>query len=387
MKLDDRSYWLWLQRGLGAGSKKLISVVERFDSPQNCWRVGKSQWSSVNGFTSQETERLAFYTPEDCQSLLQYAEALGQRVITPAQWTYPRPLRYLSNPPAALYVKGDFPFFEGRPWIAIVGSREASIEDCRATEKLAGDLAKQGAVIVSGGAAGIDEAAHKGALAAGKETVCVLACGMAYPYLIESADLRASIVEKGAVLSEYAPDVPPLPMHFSVRNRLISGLCDGVIVIGAGKKSGSLVTAKLALEQNRILMVGHFSKGPLAPGCEMLYREGAQLISSAEDVLSVCGVPGVKKIESSMPKSVPEKPIQKSMAPLHSAVSANVLPDSVSREGKELYTMLTAYAEPVQISDLAREQKKTVAQMLAAATELEIAGLIKSYSGGRYWYL
>lgn len=119
----EKSFWLWLQRGLGAGSGKLLPLLEYFGSPQKCFEAGEQAWRRWGNLTSQEMERFLFYTPSYGEALLSYTENLGQEVLTPQQRMYPRPLRYLMNPPGALFMQGKLPYFEGRPWIAIVGSR------------------------------------------------------------------------------------------------------------------------------------------------------------------------------------------------------------------------------------------------------------------------
>ena len=392
----EKSFWLWLQRGLGAGSGKLLPLLEYFGSPQKCFEAGEQAWRRWGNLTSQEMERFLFYTPSYGEALLSYTENLGQEVLTPQQRMYPRPLRYLMNPPGALFMQGKLPYFEGRPWIAIVGSRKASEKDCQAAYLLAAHLAEAGAVIVSGGAMGIDEAAHKGALEAGGETVCVMGCGLSYPYLTGQLSLRQEIARNGALLSEYPPDTPPLPMQFPVRNRLISGLSDGIVVISANEKSGSLVTARLALEQQRMVMVGNFAEEALAPGCEKLWKNGAPIVSSAEDVLALLytrnsGSDG----EENKGKEFREKTVLKNTVSVSGekksvrktvelAEDQQGIPEEISKDAGILLAKIRAENSIQQISDLARELSMPVSKVLAAATELELSGYIRSYSGGRY---
>ena len=395
MALDNRAYWLWLQQGLGAGSRKLRPFLKRFGSPRLCFEAGIEAWRQWEKFSQKELERLVFYTPSYGDALLRYAQALDETVLTPEQWGYPRPLRYLADPPCALYVKGKLPFFEGRPWIAIVGSRDASEEECQAAHQFAVELSKAGAVIVSGGALGIDGAAHRGALDAEGETVCVLGCGLSYPYLSAQLPLREEIAMRGALLTEYPPDTPPLPLHFPVRNRLISGLCDGVIVMSAGEKSGSLVTARLAVKQGRTVMVGVPEKESLSPGCEKLLANGVPVVSSAEEVLSFLGnrileVQGAKpETEETQSFSVLETYVASPEREEQKVVWKTLEPEEkkplegISEDGEILLRKINGGGTR-QASDLARELSIPVARVLAAATELELLGYIRSYSGGRY---
>lgn len=396
MALSEKAFWLWLQRGLGIGSHKLLPLLKEFGSPRLCFEAGEEAWRQWGKLSPKELERFSFYTPLYGEALSRYAETLGQSVLTPEQWRYPRPLRYLSDPPCALFMWGRLPYFEGRPWVAMVGSREASEEECRAARRLAAGLAEAGAVIVSGGALGIDGAAHRGAMDAGGETVCVLGCGLSFPYLSAQMSLREEIAEKGALLTEYPPDTPSLPMHFPVRNRLISGLCDGVVVMSAGEKSGSLVTARLAVKQRRAVMVGASEGASLSAGCEKLRLNGVPSVSSAEEVLSC-----ILDAEEAVSKSeFSAGPILKAVRSESSAASFSkgetvVLSErseakklgaleNISEDGKALLLAVSRSGEVRQASELARELSIPVARVLAAATELELSGCIRSYSGGRY---
>jgi len=196
---------------------------------------------------------------------------------------YPALLTQIHDPPARLYVNGRLP---AEPMIAIVGSRRATPYGQRAARRLARDLSEVGVVVVSGLARGIDAAAHRGALEGGSPTVAVMATGLDRIYPPEHAELAQAIAQSGAVITEAEPGTPPLPGRFPVRNRIISGLSLGVIVVEAAQRSGALITARMAAEQGRdVLCVPGSIENPLATGVHQLIKDGAKLVQTVEDVL------------------------------------------------------------------------------------------------------
>jgi len=229
--------------------------------------------------------------------LWKQCERGGIRQLLEHDEDYPAALREIHDPPLVLYMRGELP--PGRLRIAVVGSRQPTLYGSRMGTGLGQGLAARGVEVVSGGARGIDTCAHRGALAADGRTVAVLGSGMLCPYPAENRRLFDEIAERGAVLSELAPDAPPLASHFPQRNRLISGLAAAVVVVEAARKSGSLGTAGLALEQGREVMA---VPGPVtstrSEGTNMLIQQGAKLVQNVEDILVelpplfVAGVPG-----------------------------------------------------------------------------------------------
>ncbi|HYY46095.1 MAG TPA: DNA-processing protein DprA [Candidatus Angelobacter sp.] len=196
---------------------------------------------------------------------------------------YPTLLRQIHDPPMRLFVRGQLP--DG-PFIAIVGSRRATPYGCRAAYRLAHDLSDAGVVVVSGLARGIDAAAHRGALEGPTPTVAVMATGLDRIYPPEHADLAAAIAKTGALITEAAEGTLPLPGYFPVRNRIISGLSLGVLIVEAAERSGALITARMALEQGReVFCVPGSIENPLAVGAHRLIKDGAKLVQTVEDVL------------------------------------------------------------------------------------------------------
>ncbi len=213
---------------------------------------------------------------EDC-------EKKGIRILTKSEEDYPAILREIARPPLILFLRGKLPV-DGE-CIAVVGSRRASLYGKRVSEEMALGLARRGVTVVSGAAYGIDTAAHKGALRAGR-TVAVLGCGVDVVYPRSNAKILAEIGEAGAVISEYPPGTQPFPAFFPQRNRIISGLSRGTVVIEAAERSGSLITAELALSEGRdVFAVPGSIYSDTSKGCHRLIQQGAKLVTSAEEVL------------------------------------------------------------------------------------------------------
>ena len=218
--------------------------------------------------------------PED---IAEACEKQNIRVLVREDDEYPPILREIARPPLALFVRGNP--IPGAERIAVVGSRAASQYGKRVAEEIAMGVASHGVTVVSGAAQGIDSAAHKGALRAGR-TVAVLGCGVDVVYPKSNAKLIAEIAESGVVLSEYPPGTQPFPAFFPQRNRIISGLSYGTVVVEAAERSGSLITAELALSEGRdVFAVPGSIYSDLSKGCNRLIRQGAKLTASAEDIL------------------------------------------------------------------------------------------------------
>ncbi len=216
---------------------------------------------------------------------LKWLERSGARLIPVDHADFPPLLRQIADPPLALFTRGDAALLAS-PQLAMVGSRNPSVEGRRNAEEFAAYLSRCGLTITSGMALGIDAASHRGALKAGGATVAVWGTGLDKAYPPRNLDLAEEIAAKGLLVSEFPPGTPPLPTHFPRRNRLISGLSVGTLVVEAANRSGSLITARLASEQGReVFAIPGSIHNPMARGCHRLLREGAKLVESAADIL------------------------------------------------------------------------------------------------------
>lgn len=247
---ENLRYWLWLQKALGAGAY-IKSIIEDFGSVKKLYESNILEWRMSSALTAKQIDKLEQTDIHSVNEIIYNCEKNHWQMIDYDDSSYPERLREIINPPAVLYVDGVLPDLDNTAVIGIVGTRKASDYAVKVTHIMSRGSAEAGAVIVSGGALGVDTAAHKGALMAGGKTVAVLGCGFGTNYLYANKDLRQLIKANGALVTEYPPFTAARRDTFPMRNRLISGLSVGVLVVEAGIKSGSLITANYALEQGR----------------------------------------------------------------------------------------------------------------------------------------
>jgi len=285
--MDSTIYWIWLQEVLGVGSNLLHPVVNLFQNPEQLYKATPAQRERCGLFTAVELSRINKTDLKNAYSQLKLCAELYIDILTPESEEYPVLLKNIPNSPAVLYCWGTLPNMDRELGVAMVGTRKSTRQGERVAGILADDLASAGAVVVSGGANGIDTSCLHGALNAGGQTVCVLGCGINYNYLMDNMPMRRAIAKRGAVISEYSPNAPPLPHHFPVRNRIMSGISRAVAVIEADAESGALITAHHAADQNRDIYVVKMNPMlPNAQGINILLREGAVAIDSASELLA-----------------------------------------------------------------------------------------------------
>jgi DNA processing protein len=267
--------------------------------------------------------------------------------------TYPAALGTIIDPPFVLWARGAIVALE-YPAVAMVGSRAASPYGLAVAERLAGDLASRGIAVVSGLARGIDSAAHRGALAAGGSTIAVLGSGVDVMYPPEHAALAREIESTGVVMSELVPGTPPLPLFFPLRNRIISGLARAVVVIEAGEKSGSLITARMALDQGRDVLAvpGNVLSGRNR-GAHALLRDGAKIVEGADDILEELGM---AHGDAGAAGPAPADPVLASLTP----------------------------GEPADLDAIADRTGVPAARLLPRLFKLELQGLVARAGGGRF---
>jgi DNA processing protein len=241
----------------------------------------------------------------DAAQLIEVARASNIGLIRWDDEPYPPLLRTIIDPPPVLWVRGGSVALS-RPAVAIVGSRAATPYALEVAARLAGELAERDMVVVSGLARGVDGAAHRGCLAAGGTTVAVLGSGPDVIYPPEHRELANKVCQEGAIVSELGPGAPPLPEHFPLRNRLISGICLAVVVVEANEKSGSLITARYALDQGRdVMAVPGSILGGRNRGSHALLKDGAKVVETADDILEELGWPEARKISANPLKTDP----------------------------------------------------------------------------------
>lgn len=378
-KMDERAWWIWLQHSLGIGASKHQRIFESYPSIEDFYRAGTEGWRLEGYFTEREILRMQNFSLEQAQAQLEYAEKLGQRIITPDMKEYPQCLREIHNYPCVLYIKGTLPSVDTLLSVSIVGTRKATRSGCSVAHTMGYELAKAGAVVVSGGALGIDTQAHRGAVESGGKSVCVLGCGIDADYLLANAQLRQAVTLDGALISEYPPGTQAMASNFPIRNRIISGLCDATVVVEAAGKSGSLITANCAADQGRdVFAVPGNVQSTVSKGTNQLLRDGCPPATCALDVLHY--------YESKYELNLPEEPGINVETAVPGAECKQVqplsMPKGLSPSAAKLYAALTA--EPKPIDELCAAAGLQPAKLLAAATELELRGVVQACAGQRY---
>jgi DNA processing protein len=282
--LGDPRDWIALNL-TGLGPKTLLRLLEHFPSPRAVWEAPLNELKAIPGIRASAELFVEARERVDVERELQEIERFHLSVLTLADERYPQPLRAIPDPPPVLYCKGSYEQRDELA-IAVVGTRKPSAYGRMVAEKLGRELGTLGFTIVSGLALGIDTAAHRGALKAGARTLAVLGGGFAHLYPRQNRRLAEEIAQQGAVLSEFAVQTPPDRWTFPRRNRVISGLVRGVIVIEAPERSGALITAKCALDQGReVFAVPGSITHEGYQGSHKLIQQGAKLVTSVEDVI------------------------------------------------------------------------------------------------------
>jgi len=289
----EKYYFAALRMVPGIGNVRLVKLVNHFGSARQAWMAERGDLFLCPHLDSQAKEQLlAARSKVDVHKLAAEWEKSGIKICTFQDnedlVEYPLLLKNIFNPPAVLFYRGELP--DTDRLIAVVGSRRCSSYGRTVAEKLGSELAQAGFWVVSGGARGIDTAAHSGAMSAGK-TLAVLGCGVDLVYPPENKKLFAQILECGCgIISEYPPGTAAYPAHFPSRNRIISGIARGVVVVEAPQRSGALITAEWALEQGRdVFAVPGSIFSSASRGCHQLIKQGAKLVESGEDVLEEYG--------------------------------------------------------------------------------------------------
>ena len=283
--MKSTAKWIWFANICGAASTDMLKIYEKFGSINAIYLADYDKYIN-EGIGERMAECLCDKSLDDAYTVMSRCQEMGAGILCYPDEGYPNSLRALRDPPAVLYYLGRLPDFNRKLCIAMVGTRRMSEYGMRAAYKIAYEIASSGAIVVSGMALGIDSVAASATIAARGETVAVLGCGIDVVYPKEHAKLRDAIVENGAVMTEYPPSVGPHGFHFPIRNRIISGLSQGVAVIDADLKSGAMITAKNAILQGRDLYaVPSNIDSENASGTNSLIRDGAQAVLCGNDII------------------------------------------------------------------------------------------------------
>jgi DNA processing protein len=348
----DLASWIELSLVPGLGGKSIRSLLSAFGLPAQVLRATPSQLRRVvpEGLASRILERRS---GAEIEAALQWAARPGHAVLTLADSQYPKLLLEIPDPPVLLYVSGDAKLLHS-PALAVVGSRNATPQGLKNAQSFSRAFSDAGFTIVSGLALGVDNAAHAGGLEGKSSTIAVLGSGIDTVYPKRNESLAEQISLRGALVSEFPLGAPPVPGNFPRRNRLISGLARGCLVVEAALDSGSLITARLAAEQGReVFAIPGSIHSPLSKGCHALIKQGAKLVETAQDVLEELGC-------GRTPASRPAEP------------------------GAELALLDKMGFDPCDIDTLIARSGLTPEAVTAALLELELEGKVAGLPGGLY---
>ena len=383
-------YWVWLTTLPGLGQRTKLQLLEHFASPEEIYFAPEEELLLAEGVTKAQCALLADKSLDRAEKVLEDCAKDGQFLLTMDDAAYPARLRNIYDPPLLLYGKGSLPLFDEEVAVTVVGTRSCTPYGVKAASELGYELAKQGALLVSGMAKGIDGEALRGALRAGGFTAAVLGGGADVVYPAANRRLYEDIAATGVILSEYPPGTEPRGEHFPVRNRLLSALSVATLVVEAPERRGALITAATALEQGREVFAvpGPFD-APMSRGCNGLIREGAGLVCEAWDVLSFYESRYPHKLRllraklPPLPKGAPETESGEPAKPVEEAPPAPALPvldisqDPGGLTDDQIAVLSVLHTDiPTLTDDAAILADLPVRRVLSALTVLEIDGYV-----------
>lgn len=396
--MTDCEFWIWLQRALGYGAR-IDDIVNCFGSARKLYEAGKREWMLSGLFTGPQIGKLSSVSPSESGKIINECRKNHWFIITPDDREYPPLLREICDFPAVLYVDGNPDVLADELFIAMVGTRRASDYSIKAATVISSILTNAGLTVVSGGALGVDSASHNGAVNLGKPTVCVLGCGLGTDYLKENEALRREISRNGAVVTEFAPFTEATRFTFPMRNRIISGMSLGTLVVEAGERSGSLITARLAAEQNRdVYAVPGSVFASSFNGANRLIRDGAKPVFTARDIveeyyyrypdrLSIenTDIPLSKALEEYRISTVskPEKNSKPSVKAEAQAQPAQPkpMPQKLTDSAKAVWQAIEGETE---LDEIVVKSGLGIQRALSGLTELEMLGAVEMLPGRKY---
>jgi DNA processing protein len=353
----ERKFWLGFQRVPFIGPARIQRLVDRFESLEVAWAASAAELGTVLDERSVES-LLRIRTTLSLDAEMERLDRLGIQIVAFSDPEYPYLLGQISAPPPVLYYKGSL-VAEDTSSVAIVGTRRATAYGREVANQIATGLADAGVTIVSGLARGIDGVAHRAALKSGGRTLAILGSGVDVIYPGEHANLAEEIAANGAVISEHAPGTKPDAVNFPARNRIISGLSKGVVVIEAPVKSGALITCDFAADQGReVFAIPGSILSPTSGGCNRLLRDGARIATSAADILD----------DLNLGQRREQTPVQQSLL--------------ATDEQRRILALLTG--EPKHIDDLAAAAGLSISQCSVALISLEMNGTVRNIGAQHY---
>lgn len=357
--MNENYYMMWLFRSLGLNLRRTYVLLEYFGSAIEIWNANEEMLLQINGITKQTVHDLN-KGKELVAVWIRELELLGIKYISINDRHYPNLLREITDPPVGLYIKGELPE-NGSMMVSVIGARRCTEYGRNMAFKLSKDLAKEGIVIVSGMARGIDSMGHRGAIEAKGKTIAVLGFGHKNCYPAENRSLMEEIQKDGCLISEYPPDTEATKYNFPQRNRIIAGISQGLIVVEAGKKSGTLITVDFALDDGRTVMTLPANiTSKASEGTNELIKQGCPIVTCAEDVLFEIGAEQKKKQQQNEEK----------------------LEFNLSDEEKMVYELIGC--EGVTLDYITKMLKMPIQDIQYILTMLELQAAIQKQPGDKY---
>lgn len=375
-------YYIWLQCALGQGNAKISKIFEHFGSAEAVFKASEEKRAKSGIFSAKELVRMTAVPISNSLEIMAKCRENDIDIISFDDERFPICLANIPDAPLVIYVKGEMPDFDNTPTVTIVGPRKVSEFGKKAAYSLGYRLAASGITVVSGGALGTDTYAHAGALKAGGKTVLCLGCGICNDYLKENEKLRDAVMKSGCLISEYPPDTEASRYTFPVRNRIMAALGLGTVVVEAGVKSGSLITARHANEQGKdVFVIPGSPDDKKYAGSNLLLRDGAKPLLDASDIFNeyIPLFPDKINIDNAFDKPIIDKKSTTENKIFQKKEKISI--KTLSKEAKIVYNQLDKQIflpEEIQVPEL------SAGQLLSALTELEMEFLIEAMPGGRY---
>jgi DNA processing protein len=387
---EEELYWLALKLVPGLGTRTSARLLERFRGPQAIFRASRTELEAAGASGAVAQSIASGCTFEDAAVQQQKMADAGAVAITAGDPRYPEPLRRIFDPPVLLFARGRVELLKSL-MLAMVGTRRPTPYGMAVAERLSADLAHAGLTIVSGMARGIDTAAHKGTLAAGGDTVAVLGCGVDVIYPSENRKIMAEIAAKGLIVSEFPMGAVAYPQNFPIRNRIISGISTGVVVVEGAQYSGSAITAKLAMDQGReVFAVPGNITSKASWGPNLLIKQGARLVQDWNDVIAELPAESRRHLIEEGKQKILAEAGATGAEPRGGATAepaqASLLDDrgDAGRAARRALEVLKVDAA-IHLDDLLEKVEDTSpSELIAALFELEMLGLVKQLPGKNF---
>ena len=382
MDQESLKYWIALRAVEEVGCVGFRTLLQAFSSPRAVFSATGQTLKVIPGIGPKTADHIRSFSDWGmAEREIERAQELGIAIVTCEDPIYPRNLLNIYDYPPLLYVQGSL--CPEEICVAVVGSRLASVYGRYTTEKISRELALQGITIVSGLARGIDAAAHRGALAGKGRTIAVLGCGLDIVYPPENEGLAAAVAAHGALITEFPFGTPPNAPNFPSRNRIISGISLGVVVVEAGEKSGSLITARIAAEQGRSVFAVPGEIGAAGSrGTHRLIKQGARLVENIEDILEEILPQAGRTPSASNEPSVSSRPDAPAPDPEKTTAPARVEAAGLGNPEQRLLSLIPS--RPVDIDTLITSSGLTTQEVLNALLILELRGLIRQMPGKQF---